>query len=170
MAGSIGARAGAAGTAFNWEQVGYRPSKAEGTTNEALTDRFVDEKVPHAADSLRYRLRQVDTGGSSTLTAPIPVGRGKPGGPELLGTAPIRPEAMWLCGTSSSKHRPEMTVRLGLNDGLGREGRTVTLNGSDAEGGRHRRILQVRGLASGVYLLRLIAGSRSVTRKLTVVK
>jgi hypothetical protein len=68
---------------------------------------------------------------------------------------------------------PEATVSAGtqvqmrLYDVLGRHVRRVEIR---SEGGRHKQQLDVSGLAAGTYVLRLSAGGRSTTRKLTVVR
>jgi hypothetical protein len=155
----------------SWRRIGYRESKATGgTTQETQTYQFVDEDVPYAADSVSYRLRQVDTDGSASFSEPITVGRSGPGELTLLGTTPnparqlvsVRygiPETMAREGAGDA--------RLRLYDVLGRQVRSVKAR---SEAGRHSQILEVQSLTSGVYVLRLQAGNRSVTRKLTVVK
>ena len=144
-----------------------------GTTPEPQTYRFTDADLPYAADSLRYRLKQIDTDGTASLTDPITIARGGPAAPELLGTAPnpasrqvtVRygiPEA-----TASGTRGP---ARLRLYDLLGREVRSVRLDGRGMAAGRHETALDVSGLPSGMYLLRLEAGGRAATRKVTVVR
>lgn len=144
-----------------------------GTTSEPQTYRFTDTDLPYAADSVFYRLKQIDTGGTTSLTDPITIGRGGPAGLELLGTAPnpasrqitVRygiPEA-----TASKTRGP---ARLRLYDLLGREVRSVRLGGSGTVAGRHKRGLDVSGLAPGTYVLRLEAGGQVATRKVTVVR
>jgi surface protein len=144
-----------------------------GTTSEPQTYRFTDADLPYAADSLRYRLKQVDTDGTASLTDPITIGRGRPAGLELLGTAPnpasrqvtVRygiPEA-----TASETRGP---ARLRLYDLLGRQVRSIRLGGSGTVAGRHKRGLDVSGLAPGTYVLRLEAGGQAATRKVTVVR
>lgn len=46
-----------------------------GTASEPTSYRFTEGDLPYEADSLRYRLRQVDADGSAHLTDPITVGR-----------------------------------------------------------------------------------------------
>jgi surface protein len=144
-----------------------------GTTSEPQTYRFTDADLPYAADSLRYRLKQVDTGGTTSLTDPITIGRGGPAGLELLGTAP-NPAS----GQVTVRYGiPEATAseiggsaRLRLYDLLGRQVRSVRLGGSGTVAGRHKRGLDVSGLAPGTYVLRLEAGGQAATRKVTVVR
>ena len=54
-----------------------------------------------------------------------------------------------------------------LYDVLGRQARSIEAR---AEGGRHKRQLDVSDLASGTYVLRLTAGGPSAARKLRVVR
>ena len=151
----------------SWRRVGFRESTAAGgTTTEAQRYRFTDEDLPYAADTLAYRLRQVDTDGSTALTDPVTVGR-------------RGPDRLRLLGTSPNPARQRATVRYGVPDGidgdvelrlydvLGRRVRTVT---AGAESGRHRQTLDLGGLSSGVYVLRLTGGGRAATRKVTVVQ
>jgi hypothetical protein len=58
-------------------------------------------------------------------------------------------------------------VHLRLYDVLGRQVRTVR---TAVDAGRHRRRLDVNGLASGTYILRLAAGGRAVTRTLAIIR
>ena len=154
-----------------WREVGF--VEGAGTTSDPQTYRFTDADLPYAADSLRYRLKQIDTDGTASLTDPITIARGGPAAPELLGTAPnpasrqvtVRygiPEA-----TASGTRGP---ARLRLYDLLGREVRSVRLDGRGMAAGRHETALDVSGLPSGMYLLRLEAGGRAATRKVTVVR
>ncbi len=151
----------------SWQRIGYRESTAEGgTTTEAQSYRFTDEALPYAADTLAYRLRQVDTDGSATLTDPVTVGRRGPDRLRLLGTAPnpAHQRATVQYGVPSGL---DGDVELGLYDMLGRRVRTVS---AEAESGRHRQTLDLGGLSSGVYVLRLTGGGRAMTRKVTVVQ
>jgi surface protein len=158
------------GSTSAWKEVGYHKSKANsGTTNQALTYRFTDKKVPYSADSVSYRLRQVDTDGSATLTEPIAVARSGPDQLQLLGTAPnpARQQVTVRYGVPEATASGGTQVQMRLYDVLGRQVRSMEAR---AEGGRHKRQLDVSSLAAGTYVLRLSSGGRSVTRKLTVVR
>lgn len=154
-----------------WKQVGSRSSKAEGgTTTEALTYRFTDEDLPYAADTLAYRLRQVDLDGTATLSEPVLVRRSAPGQLRLLGTAPnpTRQRATVRYAIPQRAAGENAEVRIQLFDMLGRRVKSVAIGG---DAGRHTLRLDVSDLASGVYLLRLTSGGQAaVTRKLTVVR
>ena len=157
------------GSESAWTEVGFVESKAEGGTNsEAQSYRFTDGDLPYAADSVSYRLQQVDTDGTARLTDPVTVARSGPDGLELLGTAP-------------NPARTRVTVRYGVPEAIAREGeatlrlydvlgRRVRSVEARAEAGRHEQTIDVDGLSSGVYVLRLTAKGEAVTRKLTVVK
>jgi hypothetical protein len=147
-----------------WTEVGF--VEGSGTTSNAHSYRFTDSDLPYAADSVRYRLKQVDTDGATHLTDPVTVARSGPEQLELLGTYPnpARQRATVRYGV------PEGTdgaVTLHLYDVIGRQVRSVE---ASADPGRHEQMLDVGGLSSGVYVLRLRAGGQTKTRKLTVVR
>jgi len=148
-----------------WTEVGF--VEGAGTTSNAQTYRFTDADLPYAADTLAYRLRQVDTDGSTSLTDPVTVARSGPEGLELLGTAPnpARQRATVRFAVPDDAEAAGVTMR--LYDVMGRQVRTVE---TSAEAGRHEQTLDVSGLSSGVYVLRLRAGGQAQTRKLTVVR
>ena len=156
-------RSRAAGT---WTKVGFVESRADGgTTTDAQSYRFTDADLPFAADSIAYRLQQVDTDGTTSLSEPVTIARSAVGEAQLLGTYP-------------NPARSRATVRFALPDGaadarlalfdvLGRRVETVARN---PEPGRHERTVSVSTLSSGVYFLRLRAAGSVQTQKLTVVR
>ena len=153
-----------------WRKIGFRETRSStGTTDRPLRYRFMDSGLPYAADSMKYRLRQIDLDGSSTLTEPIIAGRSGPERLQLLGTAPnpARQQVTVRYGIPQAVVEGTGGVRLRLYDVLGRRVRSVEV---EAEPGRHKQQLSVGSLASGVYILRLSDGGRSVTQKLTVVQ
>jgi hypothetical protein len=85
-----------------------------------------------------------------------------------------------LLGTAPNPARRQATVRYGLPEGLAGDnvtmrlydvlGRQVRSADVQAEPGRHEQTLDVGGLSSGVYFLRLRAGGQTKTRKMTVVR
>jgi len=155
---------GERGDETGWTEVGF--VSGAGTTSEVQTYRFTDTDLPYQADSLSYRLRQVDADGTTHLTDPVMVARSGPSGLELLGTAPnpVRTRVMVRYGVPEST---ESEVRLQLYDLLGRRLRSVQ---AIDKAGRHEQTLNVESLSSGIYILRLTAGGRAKTRKLTVVR
>ncbi|PQJ34073.1 hypothetical protein BSZ35_05125 [Salinibacter sp. 10B] len=147
-----------------WQTVGS--VDGAGTTTEAQSYHFEDADVPYAADSLTYRLKQVDTNGTTSYSDPLTVSRPSVQRVQLLGTSPnpARTQAMvrFAIPKGSSKH-----VALHLYDVMGRQVRTVQ---TTAEPGRHTLQFTTDHLSSGVYFLRLQAGSTVRTQRLTVVR
>jgi hypothetical protein len=154
-----------------WKQVGFRESKAAGgTTTEAKTYRFTDEDLPYAADTLSYRLRQVDVSGAATLSDPVRVARSGVSELKLKETYPnpaSRRVTVRFAIPEEGAPAAQGEATLRLYDVLGREVQSVQ---TGAEPGRHETQLSVEDLASGVYVLRLQAGETSQTRRLTVVR
>jgi hypothetical protein len=144
-----------------WTTVGS--VEGSGTTSQAQSYRFTDANLPYEADRLTYRLRQVDTDGSASLSKEITVERGL--------------QELQLLGTSPNPAQQRATVRyalpekqkasLRLYDILGRQVQTVV---SGTQAGRHERTLDVGALPSGVYFLRLRAGGETRTQKLTIAR
>jgi len=153
--------------AENGSWTSLRFVEGAGTTSEPQRYRFTDTDLPYAADTLRYRLKQVDTDGTASLSDPVTIVRGGPDGLTLLGTAPnpVRQRATVRYGIPEAAARGgEATLQ--LYDVMGRQVRSIQLEG---EAGRHERRLDVSGLASGMYLLRLRAAGEVRVQKLTVI-
>ncbi|WP_169577941.1 T9SS type A sorting domain-containing protein [Salisaeta longa] len=151
--------------ATTWQRVGF--VAGAGTTAEAQTYRFTDTELPYAADSLAYRLKQIDTDGSASFSEAITVVREAVRQLELLGTYPNPARQQATVRFAVPARTADETVRLRLYDVLGRQVRTVR---AAAGPGRHELTLDVQDLASGVYFLRLQAGGQVQTQKLTVVR
>ena len=120
--------------------------------------------LPYAADSLSYRLRQIDTDGTESFSEAVRVAQGVQAA-ELLPTYPnpVRGQA-----TIRFAVPERQAVRIVLYDLLGRRVQTVVR--ADAEG-RTERVLDVSGLASGTYFLRMqAAGGIVATQRITVVR
>jgi hypothetical protein len=160
-------RSGGAGNkrAGEWEEIGW--VGGNGSTTTAHSYRFVDDDLPYAADALTYRLKQVNTDGTTTLSAPITVDRGTVTGPQLLGTFPnpARTRTTVRYALPEGVAATDATMR--LYDVLGRQVRTLPLN---ATAGRHQQRVDVRGLPSGLYMLRLSTDGAVKTQQVTVVQ
>ena len=153
------------GAESDWTEVGF--VEGAGTTSEAQTYRFTDADLPYAADSVSYRLKQIDTDGSTSYTDPVTIARSGPEQVGLLGTYPNPAHQRATVRFAIPEGTEASGATLRLYDVMGRQVRTVT---TSPEAGRHKQILDVSGLASGVYLLRLQADGQTKTRKLTVVQ
>jgi len=151
------------GAGATWETVGFvQSSAAGGTTSEPQSYRFEDATLPYAADALTYRLRQVDTDGTETVTEPITVRRETPLELQKTVPNPARRTATLRYAVPNGER-----MRIALYDVLGRKVRTVA---AGAGQGRTETQLDLAGLASGTYFLRLEARGQSVTRSLTVAR
>jgi hypothetical protein len=125
---------------------------------------FTDDDLPYAADSLSYRLRQVQSDGtglrySKTRTVARGVDQ-----VDLRGPAP-NPARQSVRVRYAVPERQRVTLR--LFDVLGRRVRTVV---NRPQQGRHERRIDLTGLPSGAYFLRLRAGDTIRTERLTLVR
>lgn len=151
-----------------WQKVGFVDSRAEGgTSTQAHTYRFTDTDLPYAADSLRYRLRQVDVNGSTQLSDKVTVARSSLQQVVLKETFPnpARRQVTVRYAVPEGAESGDVTLR--IYDLVGRQVQSVA---AAAEAGRHEARLAVGDLTSGVYFLRLQAGNTVRTQRLTVVR
>lgn len=148
-----------------WTQVGYVESKAPGgTTTETTSYNFVVEDLP--VGSHRFRLRQVDLEGSSTLTDPVSVDVQMQ---EALSLEAPAPTPVSTTATLSFAVKEQAETRITLYNTLGQQVATV-YKGTPRVGEQQTAQVDVSGLSSGTYFLRMEAGGRTQTRRLTVVK
>ena len=146
-----------------WEPLGF--VEGHGTTTEAQTYRFTDRDLPYAAPGAMYRLRQVDTDGTETLSEAVEITRAPPATLALHGNFP-NPFARQ---TTIRYELPQAgRVRLTVYDALGRQ--VATLVDREQAAGRKAVAFDAGRLASGLYFARLVAESGVRTRRLTVVR
>ncbi|PEN05720.1 hypothetical protein CRI93_11460 [Longimonas halophila] len=135
-----------------------------GTTGTPQSYRFEDTDLPYAADSLRYRLRQIDTDGTESFSEAVTIARPVIEA-ELLPTYPNPARGQ---ATVRFAVPERQDVRIDLYDLLGRRVQTVV--DTNAEG-RTEAQLDVSGLASGTYFLRMETEDGPVdTQRVTVVR
>jgi hypothetical protein len=136
-----------------------------GTTAAPRRYRFTDRAVPFAVEALTYRLRQVDADGSATYGPEVRVRLDDPDRLALRGNSP-NPFAR---RTTLRYTLPRAAdVHLSVYDALGR--RVATLAQGRQPAGRKERVFDAGRLPSGLYLVRLQADDRVVTRRVTVVR
>jgi len=144
-----------------WQTVGR--VDGAGTTTEAQSYRFVDEEVPFETNQIEYRLAQVDTDGSVHHSETIAVER-------VVDAVTLRPPfpnpARQQATVQYALPQPQ-SVTLRLYDVLGRQVRSIT---KLKQNGRAQVRLDVSGVTSGVYFLRLTAGATTRTQRLTIVR
>jgi CSLREA domain-containing protein len=159
-------RSTAEASSDRWQQVGYVESKAEGgTTTEAIDYRYRDGSVPFAADTVRYRLTQVDTDGTTHRSDVVEVALGAVDQLTLKKPYP-NPARQAVTVKLAVPQSQSGSVQLRLYNALGQQVRAVRVG----ERGRQRVEVPTRGLASGMYFLRLTAGDATKTRRVTVVR
>jgi hypothetical protein len=134
-----------------------------GTTAEAQSYRFADDALPFDADSLRYRLRQVDTDGTVEMSRPVSVNR--PSASFRVRTPFPNPVRDRLRVRLIVPERGDVSIE--VFDVLGRSVASKRL--SDARG-RLETTLNVAPLPSGTYFLRVGLGDRHESHTVTVVK
>ena len=156
-------RIGPQGPQDRWHRLGF--VDGAGTTSDPRTYRFVDDDLPFEADSLTYRLRQVDLDGAEHYSDPRTVKRAAPDRVALRKPFP-NPATQRVTFHFAV---PEPTdVRVRVYDVMGR--RVATWRNGRVQAGRHKQTGRVRSLASGLYFVRLVAGDERRTRRLTVVR
>jgi surface protein len=150
-------------TESGWTAVGFVESQAPGgTTAEPQSYHYTDSGLPYA-DTLRYRLQQVDVNGEVEVIEPVTITRStddlelKPTFPN-----PACTQAMVRIGIPDRQN-----VRLTLYDVMGRQVRTL-YNG--VLGGRKEMQVNLSGLSSGTYFLQLQVGKQTRTQQVTVVR
>lgn len=148
-----------------WQEVGFVESKASsGTTTETTSYRSVVEDLP--VGTHQFRLRQVDLDGTARPYEPVSVRLQMQEALTLSGPAP-NPASHQTTLTFAVKN--EIKAQIGLYNMLGQRVRTP-YEGRPTAGESQRIRLDTRDLSSGVYVLRLEAGGKLRTRRLTVVR
>jgi hypothetical protein len=148
-----------------WRKIGF--IEGAGTVSTPQEYEYTDKDLPYATDTLRYRLRQVGAKGAKSYSKPLVLVREGVDDVKLLGTYPNPASSQATVRYALPEDRDaDASVRLRLYDLMGRRVRSLRVR---TEPGRHERQLDVSGLASGVYVLRLQAGGTFKTTKVTVV-
>jgi hypothetical protein len=146
-----------------WEALSF--VQGYGTTATAQEYTFVDAGVPFTANRVQYRLRQVDTDGTSEYSGEIELDASVP---TALRLHPAFPNPIRTSATLRFELPSEGAVSITLYDMLGR---TVQhLVNRDMEAGRHQVSLDAQGLAAGVYIVRMSTADRAETQRLTIVQ
>ncbi len=153
----------AAGPAGAFADLGFVPGA--GTTDAPRTYAFTDAALPPSL-ALRYRLRQLDTGGTAT---PSPVVEVAPQAAPLALAAPY-PHPLTPGRAAALRYTLPTAgnATVAVYDVLGR--RVQVLATGRHAAGAHTLRLDAAGLASGAYLVRLTTATAVQTRRVTVVR
>jgi hypothetical protein len=147
-----------------WNQIGFLEGHGQGTTHGTSTYSFTDDQIPYEADSLQYRLKQIDLGSTQSETfPPLSIALRSP---EQLTLHDNAPNPFGHLTTVRYELPRTTQVRLAVYDLLGR--RVKTLVAERQRAGRHQVRLYAKSLASGTYLVRLSAGQTTQTIRVTV--
>ncbi len=148
-----------------WRVVGFVPGS--GTTNAPRSYTFTDPAAVEAAAGITtyYRLRQIDRDGSSTFSATVELD-----GEEGTTSLPLLSAAPHPVGSGTNirftlaRRGPvSLTMYTLLGDEIWRMARE-----GEFEPGSYAIPFDRGSLPAGVYILRLTAGGRTVTRRLTI--
>ena len=153
---------GASTTGASWTSIATMGGA--GTTDTPQSYRFTDTDLPYAADSLSYRLRQIDADGSASFSKAVTIARPV----EAAELMPTYPNPARSTATVRFAVLERQAVRITLYDLLGRRVQTVV--DTEVEG-RTEQVLDVSRLASGTYFLRMQTEAGPVdTQRITVVR
>jgi hypothetical protein len=154
---------GASPASAKWSEIAF--IEGAGTTDEPQRYEWMDARVPFGAEGLRYRLRQVDFDGTAKLSRVTYLKRTAPTevAVRALFPSPARGSATLRYELSESG-----PARIEIYNLLGQRVRTVL--DRRQPGGRYEETLDLSGLASGTYVVRLTAGGTVQTERLTVVR
>jgi len=147
----------------SWVEVGTR--EGAGTTTQPQTYRFRDTEVPFAAETLTYRLRQADLDGTATHSDPRTVSLAAP---ETTTLRPPFPNPGQHRATIRYTLPRAQEVTIALYDVLGRRVRTLAQGQRAA--GRYEQAVDLSGLSSGAYFVRLRSRNATRTERLTVAR
>jgi hypothetical protein len=136
-----------------------------GTTTETQRYRFTDRSVPGDAQTLRYRLRQVDVDGAATISREVVVERRTA---ETLQMHAAAPNPARNAATLRYELPRAGDVRITAYNLLGQ--RIAILADDRQSAGPNQLRVDASGWPSGTYLIRLTAGTEVVTRRLVVVR
>jgi hypothetical protein len=149
--------------ATSWTSVGF--IEGAGTTNGPQEYQFTDGSLPDGATLVTYRLRQIDTDGSAEYSPEIEVAIAPP---SAVGLKANYPNPFTNATTIRYELPSKAPVRLNVYDVRGR--RVAALVHEEQPSGAKEITWTPRGLASGVYVLRLRVGDEVRTQKLHLVR
>ena len=146
-----------------WEEIDF--VGGAGTTAEPQSYRYLDTSLPYDAEALRYRLRQVDTDGTTAYSKEVLIERGTP---TRLVLHPTAPNPLRSQATLRYELPQAADVHLAVYDALGRQ--VASLVDARQEAGYNTVPFAAHGLPSGVFFVRLRANGRTKIQQLTILR
>jgi len=148
--------------ASRWQAVGFVPAADD--DREEHTYRFMHANRKVGVQ--RYRLRQIDTDGSSTLSPVVTVTRTSAPATATLDAWP-NPVQRGTEAMLRLRSGRDGVMRVVLFDALGRNIRTL-FEGMSTAGSEHVLTLRTHGFPAGMYFLRMDDASGSLIRRLHI--
>ena len=153
------------GPAHRWKALRF--IKGAGTTGKGQRYQYADDDLPLTAPRLRYRLRQVDSDGTSHFSKPVTVDRRAVANLQLRVPFP-NPTSGPVTIQYAVPTGSDGEASLEVYDLLGRR---VHETGNLSPGnGLQTLSLNLSGLSSGTYFLRLTSGPQQRIRSLTIAR
>jgi len=146
-----------------WETLSF--VEGTGTTSETQTYRFRDTDLPYETESVKYRLKQVDTDGTTSFSDTQTLKIGAPDKFVLHAPFP-NPTKEQATLRYSLPRKTDVSIR--IYDVLGRQVETIRRGTEDA--GRKEIPISTSRLSPGTYFVRMQAGEKMKTKQLTVVR
>lgn len=155
----------------NWSKIGF--VEGNGTSNNEHSYEFIDENLP-LADSLSYRLKQIDNDGSFSYSKSISI--------DVSTITDVNKEKMnynfALKQNYPNPFNPTTRIKYSIAKGnhvnlsiynmLGQK--VTTLVDENKPAGSYSVTFNGSGLASGIYIYKLSSGEKVSIKKLTLVK
>lgn len=146
-----------------WTEIGF--VEGHGTTQTPQTYRFSDTDLPFAADTIRYRLRQVDADGSASVSPVVTVAQSAPNDLALRAPSPNPATTQVTVPLAVPNAARSSGTTLRLYNVLGQQVRSRTIGTT----GRQTITLNTQDLSTGTYFLRLRSNQKTVTERISVV-
>ncbi|MBL0177060.1 MAG: hypothetical protein IPP94_17695 [Ignavibacteria bacterium] len=156
----------------SWQEVGFVAGR--GTSGSVNVYTYIDTPLPQNAESLIYRLKQIDTDGAIDYSPEVLVAlqRASASGFALEQNYPNPFGSASLSGSAVTTIRYTLgrtaQVRLTVTDATGRVFATVVDDAMHA--GHHAVSFDATDLGTGAYFVHLVADGARLTRKMTVIK
>jgi hypothetical protein len=147
----------------NWVRIGFK--EGHGTTTEIQNYQFIDDISSVTANSLAYRLKQIDYDGSYEYSDEVLVDNPAPVVYDLLQNYPNPFNPVTIINYSLPlKSQVSLVVYNTLGENV------KQLVDGVKEAGRHSVEVNATGLPSGIYFYRLQAGDYIETKKMVLLR
>ena len=147
----------------DWVLIGFKGGK--GTTTEPQDYSYVDDITSISANSVQYRLKQIDFDGSYEISDIVLIANPAPSTFVLQQNYPNPFNSITVIRYSVPI---KSKVKLTIINSIGEE--IITLQSELKEAGNHEEIWNAEGLSSGIYFYKIQAGNFVETKKMVLIK